>query len=66
MHVSVEEAYMASGSSKTQVNAFSYDIYHTSVLLCEAGDSSWHKIKNSSELRSHVLGIFFVFIYLHS
>ena len=61
MPISVEEAYMVSWSSKTQVNVFSYDICHTSVLLCEAGHSSWHKIKNCSVLRSHVMGSFFFF-----
>jgi len=39
MHVSVEEAYVVSRISKTQVNAFSYDSCHTSVRLFEARNS---------------------------
>lgn len=63
MPVGVEEAYVSLRSSRTQVNAFSYDSYHTSILLCKAGNSSWHKIKKSSDLRGHVL-IKFFFIYI--
>jgi hypothetical protein len=64
MPVSFEEAYVALQSSKTQVNAFSYDSYHTSILLCEAGNSSWHKMKKSSEFRGHVLiKLFFIYIF---
>jgi hypothetical protein len=64
MPVSVEEAYVTLRSSETQVNAFSYDSCHTSVLLCEAGNNSWHKIKQSSELKGHVLIKFFLFTFL--
>ena len=64
MPVNVEEAYVASRSYKTQVNVLSYDSYHTSILLCEAGNSSWHKIKKSCELRGHVLIKFFLFTFL--
>jgi hypothetical protein len=63
MPVSVEEAYMVSWSSKTQVNAFSYDICHTSVLSCGAGNSSWHKIKKSSKLREAVFWEVFSYLY---
>jgi hypothetical protein len=36
------------------------------ILLCDAGDSSWHKIKKSSELRSSVLGSFFLIYILEN
>jgi hypothetical protein len=49
---------------KTQVNAFSSDSYHTSVLLCEAGNSSWHKIKKSSEKWEAMFWLSFFLIYI--